>query len=245
MVSSASNLSDVTAVILAGGQGTRLRSVVDGKQKVIASVGGRPFLEYIFDELIAAGVKNTILCTGYHSEQLEELFGERYKNLSIIHSREPTPLGTAGAIRNSMQHISSKTAIVLNGDSIVKFDLNSFYGFHRDSAAKVSMALFEAKDATRYGSVKLDLTTCRVEEFAEKKSTTEKAWINAGVYLIEKDLLNNIPPSKVVSLEKDIFPEWVSKEQFFGFPVTDGLFIDIGTPESYGEANRIFSGGRA
>ena len=242
MVREEERISGVTAVILAGGFGTRLRSVVKDTQKVLASVGGRPFLEIIFDRLIGAGIKKVVLCTGFLGDQVENLYGAHYKGLEICISQENSPLGTGGAIRNALSCCSTENLLVLNGDSFVEVDYEAFFGFFRDGDALASLVLCQVPDVSRFGSVTVSLDTCQIEEFREKSTATGSGWINAGVYLIPKDLIERLPLGKVISLEKDVFPVWCDEEILSGFPLAEGRFIDIGTPESYAEAGRMFGG---
>ena len=120
------DFSDVTAVILAGGLGTRLRSVIADRPKVLAEVRGRPFLAYLLDQLIVAGSRSVVLCTGYCGEQILRTFGERYGPLRLSYSQERTPLGTAGALRAGLGQFGSDSVLALNGDSYCSLDLKKY-----------------------------------------------------------------------------------------------------------------------
>jgi len=223
-------LSGVTAAILAGGLGTRLRSVVAHQPKVLAEVGGRPFLSYLLDQLADAGLRTVVLCTGYMGEQVEVAFGESHRGVRLLYSQEPTPLGTGGAVRFAMSRLASSTVLLLNGDSICQADLGALWSAHRASGSRATLVLVRVDDASRFGQVELD-DAGNVLRFEEKGGRTGPGWINAGVYLIERRMLEAIPPGPAVSLERDVFPTWIGAK-LLGWRST-GRFLDIGTPESY------------
>jgi NDP-sugar pyrophosphorylase family protein len=230
-------LSHITAVVLAGGLGTRLRSVVGERPKVLAEVAGRPFLAYLLDQLAAAGVRRAVLCTGYQAERVRTTFGESYRELAIEHSAETTPMGTGGALRMALPRVESSTVLVANGDSWCQADLPAFLNRHRQTGALGSLLLTHVPDASRYGSVGADASG-RITRFEEKKPEASPGWINAGIYLFERELLAAIPPKETISLERQVFPAWIGRG-LFGFKL-GGRFVDIGTPESLAEAERFF-----
>lgn len=229
----------VSAAILAGGLGTRLRPVVSDRSKVLAEVNGRPFLGWLLDFLDQSGLKNVILCTGYKGQEVEGAFGRRYGSLSIIYSWESLPLGTGGALRQALPFLRSNTILVLNGDSICDINLHEFLSAHSARCARASLALTWAEDTRRFGRVELQEDD-QVIEFCEKGSPFGPGWISAGLYLLERQLIEGIPPNSVLSLEREVFPTWIPQGAF-GFKTT-GRFLDIGTPESYALANREFFG---
>ncbi|WP_298271469.1 nucleotidyltransferase family protein [Geobacter sp.] len=233
------DLSNITAAILAGGFGTRLRSVVSDKSKVLAVVNGRPFISYLLDDLALAGVKRVILCTGYRGEQVEAELGAAYRGMELSYSRETSPLGTAGALRNAIPLLQDNRLIVMNGDSYFETDLPTFADLHGEKDATCSMALVHVPDTTRYGRVELD-ENLSVRHFIEKGEGRGPGTINAGIYLFERHVIDRIPPHREVSLEREILPALIG-DKFFGFSST-GRFIDIGTPESYREAEQFFTG---
>lgn len=227
------------ALVLAGGLGTRLRPVVENQPKVLAEVGGHPFLQYLLNQLAEWHIQEVVLCTGHLGEQIEVRFGRDHDALRLIYSRESTPLGTAGALRLALPLIRSDTVLVLNGDSYCAADFAAFWRWHclRQSAA--TMLLVSNPDTRRFGSVEV-ATDGRILRFEEKREgTSEPGLINAGVYLIERDLLRSIPTIGSVSLERDIFPGWIGGD-FYGYRA-DGPFLDIGTPESYALAEDFFA----
>ena len=233
-----SNLSGITVAILAGGQGTRLKSLLPGQQKVIAKVKEHPFLEYILNQLNKNGFKNVMLCTGHLGDQVQETFGSNYQNLALLYSREPSALGTAGAIRFALPHLESEDILIMNGDSFYDCDLQSAYDFHLKKGANGTILLTKVDNTARYGKIELNEND-EIVSFEEKAKSKGMGLINAGIYFIRKSLLLEIPKENTISFENEIFPSWIGKS-FYGFKTT-GRFIDIGTPESYKEAEEFFS----
>lgn len=229
------SLSKITVAILAGGFGTRLNSVVKG-QKVMAQVNSQPFLKYLLDRLNNFGFKRVVLCTGYSGEQVENHFGKKYKKLNIIYSKEGKPLGTAGTLRFALSHFKSKIILVMNGDSYCNVDLKKFVKFHLEKKAKVSLVTQYTSYVSRYGRVIINsnnIITC----FKEKRLKKVGGWINCGIYLINYQLLSEIPKNIEISLEKEIFPSWIGRD-FYGFK-NKGEFLDIGTPQSFAKAENF------
>lgn len=231
---------DTTAVILAGGLGTRLRSVVEDRPKVLALVGDRPYLAHLLDQVRGAQVAATVvLCTGYLGEQVEDAFGNEYRGMRLVYSHEEAPLGTGGAIRLALPVLTSDPILVLNGDSYCGVDLREFRGTHLDRGARASLVVVEVDDAARFGRVKC-APDGRVLEFREKSAAAGVGWISAGIYLLNRSVLEDIPIAPSVSLEHEIFPRligsglWSYRAQ--------GPFLDIGTPESYAEAEHVLNG---
>lgn len=224
----------VTALILAGGLGSRLRTIVADHPKVLAPVAGRPFLTYLLDQLIATGFRHVVLCTGYKGKQVKTTFGNTYNDLAIQYSQEPEPLGTGGALRFALPMIHTRSAFVFNGDSYVKSKLQEFLVWYLEKKPPAAILLVRLPDTRRYGQVKLDANG-RVVSFEEKGTCLDSGWINAGVYLIDRSLIASMPAGKPVSLELDVFPRLIAKG-LYGFQCKDA-FIDIGTPESYAEAD--------
>jgi len=235
----AGSLDDVTGAILAGGLGTRLRSVVADRPKVMAPVHGRPYLTYLLDQLAGADVREVVLLTGYLSDQVQSSLGETYRSLRLIYSPEPSPLGTAGALRWALPKLSSPSLLVLNGDSYCDVSLAAFWSFHNQHAADVSLVLAEVADTSRYGQVHVGQDE-RVLRYEEKRAGGGAGWINAGIYLLSRALIEEIPVGRAVSLEREMFPQWAENRRCCGF--RDAVrFLDIGTPESYRAAEAFFS----
>lgn len=232
-------LENVTAVILAGGRGTRLRPVITDRPKVLAEVGGRPFLAYLLDQLAGTRVRDVVLCTGYLGDQIRATFGESYnKKLRLVYSQELSPLGTGGALRFALAYFNSRCVLVMNGDSFCKADLGAFWSWHCAKNANATLLLAKMADAKRFGLVEVSPEGV-VVRFDEKVALQSSGWINAGIYLIHDSLIAEISTDHVVSLEHDVFPFWINRG-FFGYR-SDGEFLDIGTPESYARAERFFA----
>jgi NDP-sugar pyrophosphorylase family protein len=232
----------ITAVVLAGGLGTRLRSVVADKPKVLAEVSGKPFLEYVLDQIVPTGITQVVLCIGHLAEQIQAHFGTSYRGLSIKYSHERSLLGTAGALRYALEHVSTENLLVMNGDSYAEFSFDAFASFHFSKHADASILLTQVNDARRYGQV----TLCddnAISTFEEKGLGQENGWINAGIYLIHRNLIQALPLGHSLSLEREVFPTWLGKS-FFGFQAKDAVFIDIGTPQSFAAAQGLFNSTR-
>ncbi len=230
-------LFDITAVILAGGLGTRLRSVLSDRPKVLAEVLCRPFLTYLLDQLSSAGARKVILCTGYMGSRVQEIYGDAYKSLYLLYSQEEEPLGTGGALRLALSLIKSDSVLVMNGDSYIHADLNSYVDWFSQIHRKASLLLAKVPDISRYGMVKVGQDES-ILVFEEKGMAKGAGWINAGVYLVRTLLLKSIPSGKAFSLEREFFPPLVG-DGLFGYQCK-GRFIDIGTPESYIKAEKFF-----
>jgi D-glycero-alpha-D-manno-heptose 1-phosphate guanylyltransferase len=227
----------VTALILAGGLGSRLRTIVADHPKVLAPVAGRPFLTYLLDQLITTGFRQVVLCTGYKGKQVKTTFGNTYNDLAIQYSQEPEPLGTGGALHFALPMIHTKSVMVFNGDSYVKSKLQEFLAWYFEKKPPAALLLARLPDTRRYGQVEFDANG-RVVCFEEKGARLGSGWINAGVYLFNRSLIESIPAGKPISLETDVFPGLIAKG-LYGFRCEDE-FIDIGTPESYAEADGFF-----
>ena len=233
-------LADTTALVLAGGLGTRLRSVVSDRPKVLARVAGRPYLAHLLDQLADAGLRRVVLCTGYRADQVRATFGTRYRDLDLRYSEEDRPLGTAGALRLALPQADSEILLVLNGDSYCAADLGAFWRFHEGhswSAPSAALVLTEVANTRRYGRVDVNSNGV-VTRFVEKGDTDGPGLINAGIYLMHRGLVESIPAAQPVSLERDVYPNRIARG-LYGF-ATSSAFIDIGTPESYAAADRFF-----
>ena len=245
-LTAAQDLASVTAAILAGGLGTRLRSVVADRPKVLAEIRGRPFLAYLLDQLADAGVRTIVLCTGYLGEQVRAAFGDSYGNLCLLYSQESSPLGTAGALRLALPLFKpglseanvSDPVLVMNGDSFCEVNLRAFWAWHCARGADATLLLTRMPDTKRYGRVHVDADGL-VLSFDEKGDKGGPGWINAGIYLLNRRLLLTIPASGAVSLEQEMFPAWIGLG-LYGYR-SEGRFLDIGTPEAYNTAEQFFA----
>jgi D-glycero-alpha-D-manno-heptose 1-phosphate guanylyltransferase len=223
-------LEELTAVILAGGLGTRLRSAVADRPKALAEINGRPFLAYLLDGLVAAGVREAVLCTGYLGEQIRAHFGKVYGALSLAYSQESEPRGTAGALRLALPLIGSHTALVLNGDTLSNVNLFDYATWMERQGALLALALVHVADTDRFGGVEADALGW-VRTFEEKGQHRGAGWINAGTYLIPRRIVNGLSSDSPLSLERDVLPQFIG-HGLAGYCST-GRLLDIGTPESY------------
>jgi len=234
----AKDLTSMTAVILAGGMGTRLRPVVANRPKVLAPVRRRPFLAYLLDQLAAADLKYVVLSTGYMAEQVHAAFGNTYGRLQLVYSQETEPLGTAGALRLTMPLLKSDPVLVMNGDSFCQVNLRNFWVWHCKLGANATMVLAKGSNTAHYGQVDVDRDGF-VTRFIEKGGTDTPGWINAGIYLLSHSFILTIPSNGAVSLEREIFPAWIGRG-LYGYR-NGGHFLDIGTPEAYATAQSFFN----
>ena len=234
--------SGIPAIILAGGLGTRLRSVISDLPKPMAPVAGQPFLHYIFLYLQKQGITDVVLSVGYKSEVIKEFFGDKYAGINIRYAVENEPLGTGGGIRQAMSLIDSD-AYVLNGDTFFDVDLTDLYEFYTMRSSDIALALKRMHHFDRYGTVEIG-NQDRVLQFQEKRYKAE-GLINGGVYVINKDLFKKaeaiegtILPHRF-SFEKDILEKHILPLHYQGKEF-GGYFIDIGIPEDYDRAQTDF-----
>ena len=228
------------AIILAGGLGTRLRSILPDVPKTMAPIHGKPFLAYLLHYLARFNLKRVILCVGYKAQAVRDYFGDRYQSLPIVYSIEDEPLGTGGAIRKGIGLLADPNfpfILVMNGDTFFPIDLKRFSQFHEEHGGDISVALAALRNFDRYGCVKIDSQN-RIIGFQEKKYTPE-GLVNGGIYLVQVDFLRQpIFPTKF-SFEKDLLEKYFSEHQFLGVPFSE-YFIDIGVPEDYRKAQSDF-----
>lgn len=224
------NLPDV--LILCGGAGLRLREVTGDGPKSMASVAGRPFLELLLEQLRRCGFRRVILAVGYQKEIIRSHFGDGASGLDLTYSEESAPLGTGGALRNAANLIESDVALVMNGDSYTDIELRCFLAAHFDAAADVSLALVPADGRNDCGNVRLDHENS-VISFEEKRMSAADVYVNAGIYIIRTHLLRTLPEHVQMSLEREVFPAWLTEGKRFRGVIYPTLCVDIGTPERY------------
>jgi NDP-sugar pyrophosphorylase family protein len=230
-------------VILAGGRGTRLAPVVGDRAKVLADVGGRPFLAYLLDQLAAAGCERVVLCTGFRGDEMRDAVGACYRGLEVVYSHEESVAGTGGALALAAQVVDADPLLVLNGDSYCEVDLGALWSAHRTRGADATMVVTEVADTSGFGRVELD-GDGRVRGFHEKAPGRRPGWINAGVYVIARARLLAVPSGRPVSLETELLPAWICGG--LGAFQVRGCFFDIGTPDRYaGAAARLEAQGIA
>jgi NDP-sugar pyrophosphorylase family protein len=222
-----------TALVLAGGFGTRLASTIGPHPKVLAEVRGRPFLSWLLDRLAADGLRDVVLCTGHLGEQVSDAIGHGHRGMRITYSREPSPLGTAGALRHALPLVADDDVLALNGDSVCRASFRGLWRWHREHGAEATLMLTHVPDASRFGRVEVDAAG-RVVRFEEKQPGSGPAWISAGVYVLSRRLLAAIPAERPVSLEHEVLPAWIGRG-LHGHACR-GRFLDIGTPEDFAAA---------
>ena len=220
------------AIILCGGKGTRLKEVVNDVPKPLAPIDGIPFLSILMKYLKAQGIERVILATGYMHEKIENLYGNCYEGMEIVYSIEHNPLGTGGAIANALRKIKSENVLVLNGDSVIKFQLNEIKKQFGEIKFHSLLILKPMERVERYGAVRM--FESRVTAF-EEKSFKEQCLINTGVYILNKEIFSDKAENEVFSFEKDFLEKEVEKGSLFGMECK-GFFIDIGVPEDYAAA---------
>jgi len=232
-----SDFTKVTAVILAGGMGTRLQNIVSDRPKVMAEINGKPFLYYVLDQLAGFDIKRVVISTGYMADKIEEVIGFSYKGLKVKYSREETPLGTAGALKLAGQAMDTEYCLVMNGDSYTEFDPVSLFMIHKQKNANITILVKAVSNTSRFGTIQMNEQN-EIVKFVEKRDSTGAGFINAGVYIMKTSALQKIPDKAPCSLEYDFFPAMIGKG-IYGYE-TLGRFIDIGTPESYSQAEKFF-----
>lgn len=219
------------AVLLAGGLGTRLKSVVSDRPKPMALIEGKPFMEYVIHELSRHGITEIIFAVGYKGSMVEEYFGDGRKfGVTVSYAYEEELLGTAGAIKNAGKFITEEYFYVLNADTFYQIDYGRLLRIQQEKALDMALVLRQVPDVSRYG--KAVLTDGLLTAFNEKTEEPGPGTINGGIYLLSRKLLEEIPAGKV-SLENEMIPRWLSEGRRLGGFVNDGYFIDIGIPEAY------------
>ncbi len=244
------------AVVLCGGMGTRLRGVVSDVPKPLAPIEGEPFLSILLTLLAKQGIERVILAVGYMHEKIEQMYGNGFCGMQIAYSVEQTPLGTGGAVAKALRLAREKYVLVLNGDSVIKFELSEMesrfaeilkqknktaFGetetaFEQtETAFQTLLVLKRLENVDRYGSVVLNGE--RIVGFEEKKFKS-RCLINAGVYVINSDIFSDKAEGEVFSFEKDFLERQTASGNLYGV-VSEGFFIDIGVPEDYALAQKI------
>lgn len=230
------SIEDMKAVLLVGGMGTRLQRVVTGAPKPLAAVGQRPFLELLVAQLRHQGICRLVFCTGYLAEEIEKEFGDgRRWEVKIEYSKEPSALGTGGAVKFAEPLLRDASSfLVMNGDSFMEMDFPQLIAFHRQRGGVAAMATVRMKNEKRYGTVQ-SAADGRVIGFSEKGGAAS-GFVNAGVYVFDHRILQHIPEGPS-SLERDIFPK-ILDHGLYALE-QPGVFIDIGTPEDYARAQAL------
>jgi len=210
---------------------------VADRPKVLAEVGGRPFVFHLLDQLVRAELHHVVVCSGFGSDQLRAAVGKVYRGLDIEYSREPQPLGTAGAVRLALPLVQSSVALIVNASAFCEVDLAAFWRSAITAKAQAAIVIARVADSAANGRISVDRAN-RVTKI-ERGSASGPAWIDAGRYLIPRTWLRLIPDDRPVSLERTILPSWVER----GLHVyrAPGAYADLTTPEAYAAAKRLFA----
>jgi len=224
------------AVILCGGLGTRLRPISGDLPKVLIPFAGRTFIDILIESLLPFGFRRFVLCVGHMREKVRNHFYRR--DYEVVFSEETEPLGTGGAVKNAMKHITTSPFLLLNGDSLCPIDMREFYDFHVRKGGVMSIVLSRPLSENAYGVVEVDSEN-RIVAFREKAEARKGSFINAGLYLAECRIFDLMPEAARFSLETDLIPALLP-HGCYGL-VTDAEVIDIGTPDRYFQAHQKLS----
>ena len=228
-------LSGIDVAILVGGLGTRLRGVVDNVPKPLAPVLGRPFLFYLLDMLALRGARSVTLCSGYMADFVQEKTGSEWMGMSIHHSVEKEPMGTAGALALAKKFLQSERVLIMNGDTWFEPDFKAFA--EAAEGSEFCIAAAQVPDASRYGTLAWDADG-RLISFKEKFDPPASGTINAGVYFVSQKLLASLRVEPL-SLERIVLPE-LTRERHVKVFSTHAPFLDIGIPQDYAAAADFF-----
>jgi mannose-1-phosphate guanylyltransferase len=232
----------VKAVVLVGGEGTRLRPLTETIPKPLLPIVNRPFLHRVLDHLAAHGVTEVISSSPYLEESFKEFIAERHGDPAVTWITERSPLGTGGAIVNALPHLDS-TFLVLNGDILTDLDLTALLELHRRKRAVATIALRHVEDARPYGLVRSE-DDGRVVEFREKPAELIPGDINAGTYVLEREAVQEWRARRMVSIEREIYPSLIENGAPVYGAVREAYWMDLGTPQNYLQAHFDVLGGR-
>jgi NDP-sugar pyrophosphorylase family protein len=234
------------ALLLVGGQGTRLRPLTLHAPKPIVPIFNRPFLNYQLDVIRQVPeIDEVILSLNYQPKRIEEVFGDgREAGIKLRYVVEPTPLGTAGGVRYAAEGVRD-TLVVFNGDVLTTVDLGKLIAFHRGRNARATIVLTPVENPTAYGLVETDQES-NILRFLEKPKPEEVTCntINAGIYVLEPDTFDRIPKDVAWSIERSFFPSFIERGETFLASIYRDYWIDIGTPEKYMQVHRDIMDGR-
>jgi D-glycero-alpha-D-manno-heptose 1-phosphate guanylyltransferase len=225
-------------IVLAGGLGTRLRSVVPDLPKALSPVAGKPFLSYVIEYLTVQGVNHFVFSTGYLSQKIEQFLQDRYSHLHYSISKEDVPLGTGGAVKKALQLCDDSNVLVVNADTFFKVELAEMKEQHTYREADCTLALKHMFNFDRYGTVELSKDMISITSFQEKTFRKE-GLINGGFTFIKKSALIDQELPEKFSFEKDFLEPNIARLRIKGF-ISNGYFIDIGVPFDYEKAQSDF-----
>jgi D-glycero-alpha-D-manno-heptose 1-phosphate guanylyltransferase len=225
-------------IVLAGGLGMRLAARLNGIPKAMAPVAGRPFLEILLNQLKQSGCRRVLLSVGHLHEVIQEHFGASFQGMRLDYVVENTPLGTGGAIRAALAEAKEKSVLVLNGDTYLQAGYAAMMEFHAAEGAALTMAVTWQADIARYGGVLIDGR--RITGF-EEKGRSGPGWINAGAYVLDKDMQWPLALVGKFSFEKNFLMPEIGRLAAAAY-VVDGFFLDIGVPEDLDRAQSELAG---
>lgn len=234
-------MAEIDVVILCGGLGTRLRPVISDRPKGLALVAGRPFLDILVDELLGKGLRRLVFCTGHGGEQIAAHYCGR-NDAEFVFSPEPSPLGTAGAVRNALVHVRSDPFIVVNGDSFCEVAYSELLAFHERRHSSLTIVITPASERKDVGLIVLG-DNDQILSFSEKRGSWEGGvcYVNAGIYVMQHSLVVGLQVATQLSLENDVFPKAARDGHCYGYRAS-GSLTDIGTPERYRAAQDTLRG---
>lgn len=236
MVSGAGQEIAREVLVLCGGRGTRLKSVLGERPKGLADIAGRPFLDLLVSELLEQGFGRVVFCTGYGAGEIERHFSGR-SGAEFLFSAEERPLGTGGAVRLALPRVRGSTFAVVNGDSFCRVQYAELFALHERSRAAASVALTPANERADVGFAEL-AADGRVVAFNEKEARTRL--VNAGIYVFERPFIEALPLQAEISLERELLPRAIRERSCYGLAVP-GPLVDIGTPERYSAAQALLT----
>ncbi len=226
--------NSIDVIILAGGLGTRLRGAIPHLPKALAPIQGTPFLQILLKKLLRfSRISKMIIALGHKADEISSFLRPLP---SIVLSIESVPLGTGGAILQALDKTNQETLLVVNGDTFFNIDLDSFYEFHKKKHSLATLAIRYEQNKKGFGSLKIN-SDLSIARFEEKSTSSNKGWVSGGVYLFEKKLFSGFKKNQNYSLEYDLLPLFIQKKAFAY--CSAATFIDIGTPESYDQAQHL------
>jgi NDP-sugar pyrophosphorylase family protein len=231
-------VGSIDAAILAGGLGSRLAGCLEGRPKALADIAGQPFLAYLLRWMTDCGLRRFVFCLGHGAEQIREYVrtAPGLAGAEVVFSQEETALGTGGCLRLALPHFRSEPVLVANGDTLAAAPLAEMLAFHRRCAAQVTLAAAQVDDAASYGALEL-APEGRVTAFREKEQVSGAAVVNAGLYLVSRNVLQTIAPG-FVSLEREVLPRLLQAGRVYAFQGSFP-FLDVGVPERFRMAQSV------
>lgn len=227
------------ALVLAGGFGTRLRPLSCTRPKMLFPIVNEPLMDWVLKNLAKSKVETVVLAVNHMAEQIVRYLGPTKHDLDILYSKEQRPMGTGGAVKEAEHFLAGDSFLMLNGDILTDLDFRILIKYHREKGGLATISLIEVDEPSRYGAVELD-SESRILSFVEKPEPgrAPSNLINAGIYVLEPEIINYISEGEKVSMEKEVFPILAGKKQLYGFRGIN-FWKDIGVPEDYLDANRI------